>query len=149
MTDIMSFLNTQTSTGAPSVAWPIEGATVKGTIVEEPAVRTTTDMNTKESVDKLVLVIHTEVDTYVGDGDGGHRKVNDEPVALWVKAGVMAGALKTAVQSVGASSIEQGGRIQVTFTGMGEKGKSGFRAKLYDVTYKAPEKASGVSVDDL
>lgn len=146
MSNLMDFLNTQTTSSSPSVSFPNVGDTVLGTITDA-AIRKSENFNTKEMEDKMVITVRTEVDTKVSDGDGGYTTVNGEEVAVWVKVGAMATALKKAVQAAGASTIEEGARIQVTYTGLGEKGKKGFAPKLYSVEYERP--AGGVSVASL
>lgn len=141
------FLNQGSGSSYPGVKFPEIGAEVKGTIVADPRVVTTPNLNTGEPEPKLVLEVHTEVDTSVSDGNGGTRTANDEIVAVWVNKGWQSGAVRDAVQKAGATAVLNGGRIHIRYTADGEKKPGRHAPKLYEASYKPP--AGGVNLDDL
>lgn len=141
------FLNQGSGSSHPGVKFPEIGAEVKGTIVSDPKVVTTPNLNTGEPEPKLVLEVQTEVDTFVSDGNGGTTTVKDEVVAVWVNKGWQSGAVRDAVQKAGASAILNGGRIHIRYSGDGERKPGRHAPKLYEASYKAP--TGGVGLDDL
>lgn len=144
---VQDFLNQGSGSSYPSVSFPDRGCEVKGRIVSVPRVVTSTNLNTGQPEDKLVVEIETEVDTHVGDGAGGYRTVNGEIVALWVRRGWMLGAVRDAVQEAKASSLDEGGVLHVRYTDDGERKPGKNPPKLYKAKYTPP--AGGVNLDDF
>jgi hypothetical protein len=150
MNSVSDFLNQGSGSGYPGVKFNQVGDEVKGTIISDPRIVETPSLKDGAPEPKLVLEVHTEVDSVVSDGEGGDKTVTDEDVALWVRKGWMSGAVRDAVQKAGASNIEQGGRIHVKLVELRKPTKVGFNpTKIFEAVYKAPDKPSGVSLDDL
>lgn len=135
MNDAMEFLNTSSGGGGyPSAKFANVGDSVKGVIVGTPRVVTTPNIQSGDPEKKLVIEMCTD--------DG-------EMVALWVKAGWMATAVRDAVTKSGATGLLEGGTLVVKYSADGEQKKAGFNPpKIYEAAYKPPA-PSGVNVDDL
>lgn len=127
---VSDFLAESTGDQHPAFRFANVGDTVAGTIAETP--RVVEVRNDKGGTDKrLVIAVTTaEGDTY----------------SVWVKPGMMASALKKALEDVGADGLTVGGSIAVKFDSTKDVGKPS-PAKVYTVAYKAP--AATTSIDDL
>ena len=126
-------------------------------VITECIVGQQTDMETgapltwSDGSPRKQLVITLTTDERTGDEDDGMRRVYAKGGNYEVATGTgtaMKNAIADAVKKAGASSIEEGGKLRVAFTGMGKKTNRGFSApKLYRATYEAPKKS--VSADDF
>jgi len=68
--------------------------------------------------------------------------------ALYVKGKNLTAAIREAVKSAGAKSLEVGGKLSVTYTGDGEKTNKAFNApKEYSATYTAPNASEDFLAD--
>jgi hypothetical protein len=153
MNDTMGFLNSGSTSGLPGVKWMKVGDEVRGTIISEPRVVETQSLKAGGGMEaKLVLEVRTEVDTRITDStnDDGFRIVNGEDVAVWVRKGWMAGAVRDAVRAAEATSIEEGGKLSLKLVELRKPTTPGYSpTQIFEAKYKAPEKPAGVSLDDL
>ncbi|MGH3956451.1 MAG: hypothetical protein ACRDTI_20695 [Mycobacterium sp.] len=125
--------------GPPSGKFPTKGDTVGGKIVSEPVVQQQRDPETQEletwpdgnAKMQLVVTVQTDLrDPTINDDDGKRR--------IFVK-GQMKSAVQTAVQAVGASGLDVGGELYVTYKEDGEKKNKAFNApKIYIARYVPP-----------
>lgn len=120
--DPNEFLRQSRISGFPNAKFDRLGDSVSGTIKGAPRVI--------DSQYGKALVIDLVNEQYP---EGG--------ITLWVKAGIMASALADAV---GDGRLEEGGRLQVTFSGERDTGKPS-KLKEYDVRYEAPTPAVDVN----
>jgi hypothetical protein len=120
--DPNEFLRQSRISGYPNAKFERLGDTASGTIKGTPRVI--------DSQYGKALVIDLINDQYP---EGG--------ITLWVKAGIMASALADAV---GDGKLEEGGKLQVTFSGERDTGKPS-KLKEYDVRYEAPTPAVDVN----
>lgn len=101
---------------------------------------------------RMQTVIQLETDLSASDDDDGMRSV-------WLKGGKSYEAkegkgksgevaLAEAAKAAGATSIDEGAKLQVIFTGIAKPTTRGFQsAKLYQMKYTAPK--ASVAVDDF
>lgn len=144
--DIEGFLN---ASGAPAAKFPTIGTTVKGTVTGAE-VKQQTDLDGKpKSWDdgnprmQLVVTLATEErDPEIADDDGSRR--------LFIK-GAMLKAVREAIKTAGARTIETGGTLAVKYTGDGDAPRPGFSPpKLYVAQYKVPAPAADkLTADEL
>jgi hypothetical protein len=132
MSEVDEFLAASNYESHPGFKFTEVGQTCKGTIVSEPRVVETDDLNGGRSK-KLVLDVETAEGTF----------------SLWLPANrKITTAVSQAVKEAGATGLAQGGKIAVKFTGEGEQLKVGFNPpKLFTAKYEAPAKV--VAVDDM
>lgn len=106
------------------------GDTLAGTIVDEPRVVSTPDLNTKEPTDKLVIVVE--------DADG-------KKWALWCQK-ALAAAVGNAVKAAtdGGTKVEEGAKLAVTFSGVGTPSQPGYNPPKQ---WKAEYQPAARSVD--
>jgi hypothetical protein len=131
--------------GTTSASFEQLGDTITGTIDRRPEVRQATDIATREPLfwpdgkprEQLVIVLRTNLKS--GDPDDDGRR------SLYVKGSTVQGsrsihdAIRTAVQAAGASGLEVGGTLSVTWDSTEPSQTRGFNdRKLYSATYKAP-----------
>jgi hypothetical protein len=74
-------------------------------------------------------------------------QTDEGPMTLWVRRGYMASAISNAVFQAGASGLQVGGRLTVTFCEERDTGKPN-KAKVFTAAYEAPP-ASPVTVEDV
>ncbi len=122
------------SGGSTSAKFPTPGTTVTGVICRPPEVQQQRDFTTGEPkfwddgkpMQQLQVQLQTtEKDMSVPDDDGVR--------AVYVK-GQMQKAVREAVRKAGASGLEIGGTLTITYTGNGEA-KRGLPPKLYSASY--------------
>jgi hypothetical protein len=132
--------------GAPSAKFPVVGTTVVGTITEQPEVQQVRDFSTGEPQfwndgkpkQQIVVTLGTqERDPQINDDDGTRR--------IFVKGG-MVKAVREAVKRSGAKGLEVGGRLEVTYTGDGERKGNLNAPKLYSASYTP---APAATADDV
>lgn len=132
--------------GAPSAKFPTIGTTVVGTITEKPEVQQVRDFSTGEPQfwsdgkpkQQIVVTLATEErDPQISDDNGDRR--------VFIK-GAMVKAVREAVKRSGSRGLEVGGRLEVTYTGDGERKGNLNPPKLYSAVYTPPAAAS---VDDV
>ena len=123
------------------------GDTIAGRITSTE-VRQQTDLATGQPLTwdngdpRMQLVVHLATDLRDDDDDDGNR-------AIYVKGSKAPGskslhdAVRSAVQAAGAKGLETGGTLTVNFVGEEPSKTRGFNPrKLYEATYKAPDKAA-------
>ena len=141
--------------GVPSAKFPAIGATVTGTVTEEPRLDDQRDLDgevkTWSSGDTMKMLVVTlatpERDPAIEDDDGLRRlyvKGSKDP-----KSKSMTAAIGAAVRKAKANGLEVGGRLTITYSGDGEQERKGFNApKQYDAVYEPPSvAASGEFLD--
>ena len=147
------FLAGGSGSGLPGVKWMRVGDEVRGTIITEPRVVETPSLKPGGGLEpKLVVEVRTEVDTRISDRDNeeGFRIVNGEDVAVWVRKGWMAGAVRDAVRAAGATSVEEGGKLSLKLIELRKPTTPGYSpTQIFEAKYKAPEKPAGVDIDDF
>jgi hypothetical protein len=133
--------------GGKSASFPHIGSKITGTVSAPPELQQQRDMESGKPLTwddgnprmQMVITLDTdERDPEDPDDDGTRR--------LFVKSGMKA-ALARAVKAAGASRIEVGGRLTVTYTADDNaRKKKGFNApKIYEATYVRPaDQALGV-----
>lgn len=136
MTDPMNFLF---GSGAKSATFDSIGVTVGGPITEAPTMQQQKDLDTGElktwqdgnPMMQLVVTVQTTL------REPGN--LEDEGIRRFYIRGNMQKAVAAGVRAAGASSLEVGGVLAITYTGDGVASKRGFNApKLYSATYKPP-----------
>lgn len=152
--DTMGFLDSASTSGLPGVKWMKVGDEVRGVIISEPRVVETKSLQAGGAMEaKLVLEVRTETDTRITDkeSDEGFRIVNGgEEVAVWVRKGWMAGAVRDAVRAAGATSVEEGGKLSLKLIELRKPTTPGYSpTQIFEAKYKAPEKPAGVDIDDF
>lgn len=129
--------------GSKSASFLEIGATLTGTISEPPVLQQQKDMKTgdlqvwPDGNPKMQLVVTLDTDQRDPEDpdDDGKRR-------LFVKSGLKA-AVARAVRSAGATRLEVGGKLTVTYTGDGKQEKRGFNPpKQYSAEYVKPVDAS-------
>jgi hypothetical protein len=125
--------------GVPSAKFEQVGDTLSGTIANPPQVRQQTDFTTgkplfwdSDGSPRMQLVVQvqtTQRDPQRPDDDGVR--------GLYVK-GQMQVAVRDAVRKAGASGLEVGGTLTVSFIGHGASKNGGQPPKNYAATYQAP-----------
>jgi hypothetical protein len=141
--------------GVPSAKFPEIGATVTGTITEEPRLDEQRDLEGEvktwsngDTMKMLVVTLATtDRDPDIEDDDGLRRlyvKGSKDP-----KSKSMTAAIGAAVRKAKANGLEVGGRLTIRYSGDGEQERKGFNApKQYDATYEPPSvAASGEFLD--
>ena len=132
--------------GAPGAKFPSVGTVVKGEILET-GVSQQRDYGTGElkfwsdgnPMMQAVLTIQTaERDPEITDDDGQRR--------LFISSRKMRDAVRDAVKTAGAKTLEVGGTITVQYTGDGEPTGNGNPPKLYRAKYEPP--AAGINLED-
>lgn len=125
------------SAGARAAAFPTVGTTVTGTICAEPKVQQQTDIDSGAPLTfpngdpRLQILVPLQTDLRETEDDDGIR-------TLYAKANMLK-ALREAVISSGASGLEIGGQITVTYSGDAPATKRGYNPpKLYTCTYRPP-----------
>lgn len=131
------------------------GDTVEGTITDVQVTQQT-DMETgapltwTDGSPRMQLVVTLQTDDKSADDDG-LRRIYAKGGKYEVASGTgssMKDAVADAVKKAGASTLAEGGRLKVGYTGEGKKTNRGFSApKLYRATYEAPVKS--VSAEEL
>lgn len=135
--------------GAPAFKFENPGDTITGFISEPPRKRQQTDINTQQPVfwdppantqPKYQWEI-TLIETQGKDGrplqdssdpdDSGERRI-------FMRSHMLT-AGRDAVRQAGATGLEVGAKMRVTFTGYGEAKRGLSPAKLFQVQYKRPE----------
>jgi hypothetical protein len=134
--------------GSPVAKFPTPGTTVKGSVVEAVVSQQTDIDGTLKTWDdgnprmQLVVTLATDERDSSIENDEGTRRV-------FVK-GQMLAAVKDAIKTAGAKTLEAGGTLAVQYKEDGEQKRAGFNPpKLYIAQYKAPDAAAAVSVDEL
>lgn len=123
----------------PAARFPTPGTTVTGTICEPPRVEQQRDYSTGEPMYwrdgsprmQLVVTLQTdERDPEYPDDDGRRR--------LYVR-GRMKTAIRQAVKTSGATGLDVGGTLTITYTGDGTPTNPRFQPpKEYSAVYKPP-----------
>ena len=123
----------------PAARFPTPGTTVTGTICEPPRVEQQRDYSTGEPMYwrdgtprmQLVVTLQTdERDPEYPDDDGRRR--------LYVR-GRMKTAIRQAVKTSGATGLDVGGTLTITYTGDGTPTNPRFQPpKEYNATYRPP-----------
>lgn len=130
-------------TGAPSAKFPAPGATITGTICDDPVQTQQTtpggELKTWENGDpmlQLVVTLQTDQrDSEIGEDDGKRR--------VFVK-GQMRNALAKAVTEAGKKGLDIGGTLTVTYVSDGERTNPAFSPpKQYEIVYEAPGSDGG------
>lgn len=133
--------------GIPSCTFPDVGTVWKGTVLaketqqqRDMATGTPKVYDDGNPMMQVVITLQTDVRDPAVDGDDGQRK-------LYVK-GAMLAAIRTAVKTAGAPTVEIGGTLAVKYESDGTPSQRGFNApKQYTAAYKPP--VAVVSTDDL
>lgn len=122
--------------GAPSAKFVTPGTVIAGRITQQPTVQQQRDIQTGEKkfwndgnpMMQLVVTIQTDQrDPSISDDDGQRR--------LFIK-GALQAAVADAVRTAGATGLEVGGHLTVTYTHDGTPKQRGFSApKQYTATY--------------
>lgn len=125
------------SAGARAAAFPEIGTTVTGTICAEPKVQQQTDIESGQPLTfangdpRLQILIPLQTTLSETDDDDGVR-------TLYAKANLLK-AIREAVVASGASGLEVGGELSVTYTGDGAASRRGYNPpKLYSAVYRPP-----------
>ena len=125
------------SAGARAAAFPTIGTTITGTICAEPKVQQQTDIDSGTPLTfpngdpRLQILVPLQTTLSEGEDDDGIR-------TLYAKANMLK-ALREAVVASGASGLEVGGQVTVTYSGDGAATRRGYNApKLYTATYRPP-----------
>ncbi len=136
MSDPNAFLM---SGGTTSAKFDTIGTTVAGKITRQPEVQQQRDFTTgepktwddgKPMMQLVVALATSERDPQIPDDDGERN--------IYVKANLLK-AVREAVRKSGASGLEVGGTLSITYTADGEAKKRGFNPpKIYSATYAPP-----------
>lgn len=129
--------------GAASVKFPEPGAAVTGTIIEAPRAEQQRDYSTGEPKtwpdgNPMMMVVLTLAT------DQHKTNPTDDPAddgarTLYLRSKALT-AVREAVRRAGATGIEVGGTLTVTYTGDGTPPKPGFKGpKLFTATYRTPD----------
>jgi hypothetical protein len=131
------------------------GDTVEG-VITDAVISQQTDMESNQPLTwpdgspRMQLVITLQTDEK-SDEDDGIRRIFAKGGKYEVATGngtSLKDAIADAVKKAGATSLDEGGKLKVGFTGEGKKTNRGFSSpKLYRATYTAPTKS--VSASDL
>lgn len=131
------------SSGATYFPFPTVGTTITGTIVGEPVVRDATDPATgevqtwKDGNPKKVLVVTLQTDLRDHPEDDGQRSV-------WISTVGQKKAVGDAVVAAGRRGLDPGGKLTLTFTGLGEKTNPAFNPpKVFAAQYVPPNASEG------
>lgn len=118
----------------PSFKFDRVGATCEGTVIDEPRVVETDDLDGGRSR-KLVV----DIDTAEG------------PFSLWLPAQRrITSAISDAVRESGATGLAPGGVLKVQFTEEGEPSKPGFNPpKFFRAKYTPPAPTTPVDLDEF
>lgn len=145
MTMSMDWLskNTGGGDGNPGVYFGTPGMKVIGKIADTPK-----EVDTQYGARLVVELVAVDGSTALKGTEGvdGVIEAGDE-VTLWVKPGLMAAAIRTAITAAGADGLSEGDTLAVQYTGDGEKKPGKNPPKIYAAQYQ-PAKAA-VSVDSL
>lgn len=132
-----------TGGGAPAAKFPEIGTTVSGTIlaskVEDQRDIKTGEVKTFQNGDPMKQIVVTlQTHEKVDEDDDGKRR-------LFIKAGMFS-AVRQAIQDAEAPTLEEGGQLTVTHTGLGQPSAKGFSPpKLFTAIYERPDPISQVA----
>lgn len=123
MSDVASFL--EESEAYPAFKFENVGDAIAGTIVSNPRLAEVSKLGTTtgETVTKLLINLETPAGIFT----------------VWVNRGNQGRAVSEAVKAAGARELEVGGKLMISFTGIGQAKQAGYNPpKLYEARYKAP-----------
>lgn len=127
MSDSKAFL--EDSSSYPAFKFETPGDSIAGVITGTPRIATVSKLGTTtgETVDKLVVNLIP------------NPAEPENVVSVWVNRGAQARAIGEAVKAAGAEELLEGGKLMVTFTGLGQAKQAGYSPpKLYTARYMAP-----------
>jgi len=137
--------------GGKSFSFDTIGDKVDGVVTAMEAVQQT-DMDTGQPAfwsdgnPKMMVAVTLDTDLAEEAGDDGTRRV----YLRGSKGDSSLGAVRAAVKAAGATKLEVGGRLQLAYTGDGERKQKGWNApKLYAAKYTPPAPVSQAAVDDI
>lgn len=139
--------------GGKSFSFETIGDKVSGTVVAAEAAQQT-DIKTgepktwKDGNPMMQVIVTLQTDLAEEPGDDGQRKV----YLKGSKPDTSMGAVRAAVRAAGASGLDEGGKLQLAYTGDGEVTERGYNPpKRYAAKYEAPAPAPAVqaAVDDI
>jgi hypothetical protein len=125
--------------GIPSAKFPTIGTSITGTVAREPELQQQTDFDSGEPLvwtdgrprmQAKVVLQTAERDREIADDDGTR--------AIYVRANLQK-AVASAVRGSGATRLEIGGRLTVTYTGDGPAQGKKNPPKLFAAKYEPPD----------
>ena len=147
MSDTQGFFRRNAGNFYPAVAFEQIGATIVGTIIDEPRIVVTKD-DDRNDVENLVVNLEAVAGTAIRSGKVDEGRADVKPgdqVSLWIKAGGIARAVDTAIKAAKVAGLAEGGTLAVQYTGNGTPTKAGYTApKLYSAEYSAPRPTVGM-----
>jgi hypothetical protein len=125
--------------GIPSAKFETPGTVISGPITATPEVQQQRDYATGElkfwddgkPMQQIKVMLQTDQRDTADPYDDGQR-------AVYIKGNLLK-AIRTAVRTAGATGLEAGGKLTITYTGDGEPSKRGFNPpKLFAAVYESP-----------
>ena len=119
------------------------GDSVEGFVIAEPEIKPVTKMGTGEidtfpSGDpKFQIIVTLQTTLREDEEDDGQRTV-------YIKSFMLKPGLSQAVQAAGAEEVEKGGWLRIIYTHNGEATRGGNAPKLFEVTYRKPNRQADV-----
>jgi hypothetical protein len=124
----------------PSVTFEEIGATIVGTIIDEPRIITTNDDG--KDVENLIVNLEAMHGTKIRSGKKGERVdvMPGDQVSVWLKPGQIARAVAEALSVAKADGLAEGGVLAIQFYAKGPQPKDPKLSppNLYNCEYKAP-----------
>jgi hypothetical protein len=125
----------------PSVTFEEIGATIVGTIIDEPRILVTKDDDNKD-VENLIVNLETMPGTKIRTGKKGERVdvMPGDQVSVWLKPGQIARAVAEALSVAKADGLAEGGTLAIQYYAVGPQPANPKLSppKLYNCEYKAP-----------
>lgn len=151
--DINSFLfSTGSAFSFENVGDIVEGEILNAEMRQQTDVQTGEPLTFADGKPRMQLVITLQTKLRdKGDDDDGVRQIYAKGGNFEVASGSgtsMRNAIADAVKEAGAKSLDEGGKLAVSFTGLGKAKSRGFsQPKLYTAAYQAPK--ASVSAESL
>lgn len=129
----------------------VSGVVSDVSLSQQTSMEDNTPLTWADGSPRMQLVIRLQTEDRDGDEDDGVRTIYAKGGTYKVaegKGSALKNAIADAVKKAGASTISEGGKLTVGFTGLGEKTNRGYSApKLFTAKYEAP--VSNVATADL